>query len=147
MSKSYKKNNKSKKIVKKIVKKVNKTKKAIKSKKVNKTNVNKTKVNKTKVNKNKKITTQNATQNTTKNIVNVQEIVPKSNMLYSKNPLTGEETVVQTQQINGDKFKSFMMKSESEIPPTVYKSANGSASFSMSKKRQMVVQSYSYGSK
>ena len=133
MSKSYKKNNKSK----KIVKKVNKTKKAIKSKKVNKT----------KVNKNKKIITQNATQNTTKNIVNVQAIVPKSNMLYSKNPLTGEETVVQTQQINGDKFKSFMMKSESEIPPTVYKSDNGSTSFSMSKKRQMVVQSYSFGSK
>jgi hypothetical protein len=69
--------------------------------------------------------------------------VQKPVVLYSKNPLTGEETVVQTQQINGDKFKSFMMKSESEIPPTIYKSNNGSTTFSMSKKRQMVVQSYS----
>ncbi len=68
-------------------------------------------------------------------------------LLYSKNQSTGEETLVQTQQINGDKFKSFMMKSESEIPPTIYKSNNGSTSFSMSKKRQMVVQSYSVGSK
>ncbi len=75
----------------------------------------------------------------TKTVISVQQPV----ILYSKNPSTGEETVVQTQQINGDKFKSFMMKSESEIPPTIYKSSNGSTTFSMSKKRQMVVQSYS----
>ena len=79
----------------------------------------------------------------TKMVIKVQTPV----VLYSKNQSTGEETLVQTQQINGDKFKSFMMKSESEIPPTIYKSNNGSTSFSMSKKRQMVVQSYSVGSK
>ena len=84
---------------------------------------------------------------TKKTVMNGPSLVPKSNLLYSKNGLTGEETLVQTQQINGDKFKSFIMKSQSQIPPTIYKSNNGSTTFSMSKKRQMVVQSYSIGNK
>ncbi len=123
MVKSYKKKNTSSKDVKKLVK----SKKIYKKRNVKKVN-----------------TTKSLTK---KPVMNGPSLVPKSNLLYSKNGLTGEETLVQTQQINGDKFKSFIMKSQSQIPPTIYKSNNGSTTFSMSKKRQMVVQSYSIGNK
>ncbi len=135
MVKSYKKNRSLAKTIKKKHKKT--PKKTPKTKKIyTKKNVRKLvkKVNNTKTKQ-------------SRNVVNQPELVPNSNILYSENPLTGEKTVVQTQQIKGDKFQSFMMKSESQIPPTIYKSNNGSTTFSMSKKRQMVVQSYSIGNK
>ncbi len=139
MVKSGKKLKTLKKLKTKMPKKTGKKQKKTKGKRQPKTKLVKKQAN-NKASNNKK-----ASNNTKNSILTTFEQKPV--VLYSKNPLTGEETLVQTQQINGDKFKSFAMKSESQIPPTVYKSNNGSTTFSMSKKRQMVVQSYSIGNK
>jgi len=63
-------------------------------------------------------------------------------VLYSRDPETGEETVASTAYSNNKGVKTFMAKMNSHIPPTVYKSNNGSTFMTSSQKKAMVVESY-----
>jgi hypothetical protein len=66
----------------------------------------------------------------------------KPTVLYSKNNKTGEETVASFTTKNNNGMKGYAMAVESQIPPTVYKSSNGSTVMTMSQKRSLVVQNY-----
>ena len=73
---------------------------------------------------------------------------PKSKkiIVYSKNPKTGYETVIEAKKMEKDGMKSVMVKSESVLPPIVitHKGTDytSTETLSMSQKRQMVVQSF-----
>jgi hypothetical protein len=113
----------------------------------------KTKQLKTKTNKQtprKQKTKQSKTKQpkTKQTINNNLENKPKSNkvVVYSKNPKTGYETVMEAEKMEKDGMKSLMVKSESVLPPTII-TQNGpnytsTSMLTMAQKRQMVVQSF-----
>ncbi len=106
-----------------------------------KTKQSKTKQPKTKQPKTKQTKTKQTINNNLEN-------KPKSNkiVVYSKNPKTGYETVMEAEKMEKDGMKSLMVKSESVLPPTVI-TQNGpnytsTSMLTMAQKRQMVVQSF-----
>jgi hypothetical protein len=114
----------------KITKKTPKTGKTSKTPKTGKTSktikpVKKTRNTHTKNNKESKIS-----------------LTSKPTILYSKDPITGEETLAATTSLNKEGVKSFAVALEKTIPPTYYKRDNGSEIFTMSQKRSLVIQSY-----
>ena len=64
-------------------------------------------------------------------------------ILYSKNKETGQETLLEAKKTEKDGMKSFYVKTESKIPPTIISDNYGKSMMSMSQKRQLVVQSFS----
>jgi hypothetical protein len=62
--------------------------------------------------------------------------------LEESNNKTGEEMVASFSTKNNNGMKGYAMAVESQIPPTVYKSSNGSSVMTMSQKRSLVVQNY-----
>ena len=69
-------------------------------------------------------------------------LTSKPTILYSKDPITGEETLAAATSLNKEGVKSFAVALEKTIPPTYYKRDNGSEVFTMSQKRSLVIQSY-----
>jgi hypothetical protein len=63
-------------------------------------------------------------------------------VLYSKNNKTGEETVAAFTKKNNNNMHGYAMAVQSQIPPTIHKSSNGSTVMTMSQKRSLVVENY-----
>jgi hypothetical protein len=63
-------------------------------------------------------------------------------VLYSKNNITGEETVAAFTKKNNNTMHGYAMAVQSQIPPTIHKSSNGSSVMTMSQKRSLVVEDY-----
>ena len=63
-------------------------------------------------------------------------------VLYSKNNRTGEETVAAFTKKNNNTMHGYAMAVQSQIPPTIHKSSNGSTVMTMSQKRSLVVENY-----
>ena len=63
-------------------------------------------------------------------------------VLYSKNNRTGEETVAALTKRDNNTMHGYAMAVQSQIPPTVHKSSNGSSVMTMSQKRSLVVENY-----
>jgi hypothetical protein len=105
----------------------------------NKTNKQTPRKPKTKQSKTKQSKTK---QSKTKN----QKPKSKKIIVYSKNPKTGYETVIEAKKMEKDGMKSVMVKSESVLPPIVITQKGtdytSTETLSMSQKRQMVVQSF-----
>ena len=74
--------------------------------------------------------------------INIKRGTSKPTILYSKNPVTGEETVAAATTMNKEGVHSFAIAVEKNMPPTYYKENNGTETFTMSQKRSIVVQSY-----
>jgi hypothetical protein len=66
--------------------------------------------------------------------------------MYSRNSKTGYETVMEAEKKEKDGMKSFVIKSESVLPPTIitHTAPNFSSTsmLTMAQKRQMVVKSF-----
>jgi hypothetical protein len=63
-------------------------------------------------------------------------------VLYSKNNRTGEETVAAFTTKDNNGVHGYAMAVQSQIPPTIRKSSNGSTVMTMSQKRSLVVEDY-----
>jgi hypothetical protein len=63
-------------------------------------------------------------------------------VLYSKNNRTGEETVAALTKRDNNTMHGYAMAVQSQIPPTIHKSSNGSTVMTMSQKRSLVVENY-----
>ncbi len=63
-------------------------------------------------------------------------------VLYSKNNRTGEETVASFTKRDNNTMHGYAMAVQSQIPPTIHKSSNGSTVMTMSQKRSLVVENY-----
>lgn len=63
-------------------------------------------------------------------------------VLYSKNNRTGEETVAAFTKRDNNTMHGYAMAVQSQIPPTIHKSSNGSSVMTMSQKRSLVVENY-----
>ncbi len=70
----------------------------------------------------------------------------KKVVMYSRNSKTGYETVMEAEKKEKDGMKSFVIKSESVLPPTIitHTAPNFSSTsmLTMAQKRQMVVKSF-----
>jgi hypothetical protein len=74
--------------------------------------------------------------------INIKTTTPKPTILYSKNPVTGEETVATATTMNNQGVHSFAISVEKNMPPSYHIENNGTETFTMSQKRSLVVQSY-----
>ncbi len=63
-------------------------------------------------------------------------------VLYSKNNRTGEETVAAFTERDNKNMHGYAMAVQSQIPPTIHRSSNGSSVMTMSQKRSLVVENY-----
>jgi hypothetical protein len=63
-------------------------------------------------------------------------------VLYSKNNRTGEETVAAFTERDNKNMHGYAMAVQSQIPPTIHRSSNGSTVMTMSQKRSLVVENY-----
>jgi hypothetical protein len=64
-------------------------------------------------------------------------------VLYSKDPQTGRETIAKTAVLDNKGVKGYVATVESRLPPTVYKTSNGSSNFmTMNEKRSIVIESF-----
>ena len=63
-------------------------------------------------------------------------------VLYSKNNRTGEETVAALTKKDNNTMHGYSIAVQSQIPPTIHKSSNGSTVMTMSQKRSLVVENY-----
>jgi len=63
-------------------------------------------------------------------------------MLYSKDPTTGMETIAKTDMTNKEGVKTYFASVESKLPPTVYKTNDGSQFMTMNEKRAIVIESF-----
>jgi hypothetical protein len=117
-------------------------KKTNKSPKLNKTRKSKTnkspKLNKTRKSKTSRKVKSKTTRSTkTMKLTSQQPLV-----LYSKNNRTGEETVAAFTEKDNNTMHGYVMAVQSQIPPTIHKSSNGSTVMTMSQKRSLVVENY-----
>lgn len=63
-------------------------------------------------------------------------------VLYSKDPVSGLETIAKADMINKEGVKTYFASLESKLPPTVYKTNDGSQFMTMNEKRAIVVESF-----
>jgi hypothetical protein len=63
-------------------------------------------------------------------------------VLYSKDPVTGVETIAKADMTNKEGVKTYFASVESKLPPTVYKTNDGSQFMTMNEKRAIVVESF-----
>ena len=111
---------------------------------------NKQSKTKTKTNTNKKVSRKHKTkQSKTKQSKTKQsktKTKPQRVVMYSKNPKTGYETVMEAEKMEKNGMKTMMVKSESVLPPTVITSQGpgytSTSMLSMAQKRQLVVKSF-----
>jgi hypothetical protein len=105
------------------------------------------KVSKPKVNS-RKVAKKTKTTKTVRKYKPRKQKTPKNKMLqkpivlYSKDPITGQETLATADMSNKDGLQTYMATVESKIPPTMYQRNNGTGYMSMSEKRAVVVQRY-----
>ena len=63
-------------------------------------------------------------------------------VLYSKDPVSGLETVAKANMTNKQGLKTYFASVESKLPPTVYKTNDGSQFMTMNQKRAIVIESF-----
>ncbi len=63
-------------------------------------------------------------------------------VLYSKDPQTGRETIAKAAVLDNKGIKGYVASVESRLPPTVYKTSNGSNFMTMNEKRSIVIESF-----
>jgi hypothetical protein len=63
-------------------------------------------------------------------------------VLYSKDPQTGRETIAKAAVLDNKGVKGYVATVESRLPPTVYKTSNGSNFMTMNEKRSIVIESF-----
>ena len=105
------------------------------------------KLSKVKTIKNKKTQTKKKTKKTKKTKKSrslIRKIkISKPMILYSQNPVTGEETTTRALSIKNDQGgKTFAIAVEKNLPPSYYRKNNGTNVYSMSRQKQIVVESY-----
>lgn len=97
---------------------------------------------KTKVTRKPKMTRKIRTPRTPKSRKIMKLTSQQPLVLYSKNNRTGEETIAAFTKRDNNTMHGYAMAVQSQIPPTIHKSSNGSTVMTMSQKRSLVVENY-----